>query len=44
MTQPAGASAGSTLAAPASPVWHALSPDAALAAQGVTVDGGLTSA
>ena len=31
-------------AAAASPAWHALDPDAALAAQGVTVDAGLTSA
>ncbi len=31
-------------ATPASSVWHALDPDAALAAQGVTVDAGLTSA
>ncbi len=31
-------------AAAASPVWHALSPDEALAAQGVSVDAGLTSA
>jgi P-type Ca2+ transporter type 2C len=28
----------------ASPVWHALAPEAALAAQGVTVEGGLSSA
>ena len=33
-----------TPATAASPAWHALSPDAALAAQEVTSDGGLTSA
>ena len=37
---PAGAAASSS----GSPVWHALEPDAALAAQGVTIDAGLTSA
>ncbi len=44
MTLPTGPSAGSAQAAPATAAWHALSPDAALEAQGVTVDGGLTSA
>jgi Ca2+-transporting ATPase len=44
MTTPTGPSAGSAQATSASPVWHALNPDAALAAQGVTIDGGLTTA
>ncbi len=44
MTLPTGPSAGSLQAASASPAWHALSPDEALAAQGVAIDGGLTSA
>jgi len=44
MTSQTGTPAGPTPAMPASPAWHALSPDAALAAQEVTIDGGLTSA
>ena len=36
--------AGAVEATSASPLWHALEPDAALAAQRVTVDAGLTSA
>ena len=44
MTTPTGPSAGSAQATSTSPVWHALDPDAALAAQGVAIDGGLTSA
>jgi len=39
-----GVGAGATGTASLSPVWYALSPDAALAAQGVTVEGGLTPA
>ncbi len=44
MTSQTGTPAGPTPATPASPAWHALSPDAALAAQQVTIDDGLTSA
>ncbi len=44
MTSQTGTPAGPTPATLASPAWHALSPDAALAAQEVTIDGGLTSA
>ena len=44
MTSHTGTPAGPTPATPPSPAWHALSPDAALAAQQVTIDGGLTSA
>ena len=44
MTSQTGTPAGPTPATPASQAWHALSPDAALAAQEVTIDGGLTSA
>jgi Ca2+-transporting ATPase len=39
-----GAGGRSTGAASPSPAWHALDPDAALAAQGVMLDGGLTAA